>query len=144
VDKLNNQQLEGLWITPEQFDLMHADVNSRAPEEACGILAGQGGHVLEVFPATNTLHSHVRYRIEPKEQLDIFNQIDERGWNLLAIYHSHPNGPAHPSATDIQEAYYPEAIYLIWAQTDGIWSYKGFLIQGGKYAEVPIYLSPSD
>jgi proteasome lid subunit RPN8/RPN11 len=144
VDSINNQQLGGLWITPEQFNLIHADVNSRSPEEACGIVAGKGERVLKVFPATNILHSHVRYRIEPKEQLDIFNEIDERGWDLLAIYHSHPNGPPHPSSMDIQEAYYPEAIHLIWAQTGGIWNYKGFLIQDGKFTEVPVYLSPLD
>jgi proteasome lid subunit RPN8/RPN11 len=144
VDKLNNQQLEGLWITPAQYNLMLADVNNRAPEEACGIVAGKGGHALKVFQATNMLHSHVRYRIEPKEQLDIFNQIEERGWDLLAIYHSHPSGPAYPSTTDIQEAYYPETTYLIWAQIGGRWIYKGFLIQAGKFTEVPVYLSPLD
>lgn len=141
MDNLNNQQLECLWLTSEQHDLMYADVNSRAPEEACGMLAGKDGHVLKVFPATNVLHSQVRYRIEPKEQLDIFNQIEQRGWDLLAIYHSHPKGPSHPSKTDIQESYYPEAIYIIWAQTGGTWNHRGFLIQDGKFREVPIYLS---
>ena len=141
MDSLNNYTPSGLWITPEHYNLMHADVNSRTPEEACGMLAGKDGHVLRVFPATNELHSQVRYRIEPKEQLDIFNEIEQQGWDLLAIYHSHPKGPAHPSKTDIQEAYYPEAIYIIWAQTGGIWNYRGFLIQDGKFMEVPIHIS---
>ena len=144
MGKLNNQQLKELQVTPDQLNLMLSDVDKRAPEEACGIVAGIDGRVLKVFSATNTLHSHVRYRVEPKEQLDIFNEIEEQGWDLLAIYHSHPNGPPYPSTTDIQEAYYPEAIYLIWAQTGGKWIYNGFLIQDGKFAEVPVYLAPLD
>jgi len=144
VDNLNNQNLEELWITPEQFHLMRADADIRAPEEACGIMAGNAGRVLKVFPATNALHSPVRYQLEPKEQLEIFNEIDELGWDLLGIYHSHPNGPFHPSATDIQEAYYPETVYLIWAQSGEEWDYMGFHIRDGKFTEVSIYISSED
>ena len=144
MDNLNNQNLEGLWITPDQFHLMQADVDSRAPEEACGIVAGKAGRVLKVYPASNALHSPVRYQLEPKEQLKIFNEIDELGWDLLGIYHSHPNGPFHPSATDIQEAYYPETVYLIWAQSGEEWDYMGFHIRDGTFTEVPIYISSLD
>ena len=144
MDDLNNQRLEGLWITPEQFHLMLADVDSRAPEEACGVVAGKAGRVLKVYPASNALHSLVRYRLEPKEQLEIFNEIDELGWDLLGIYHSHPNGPFHPSVTDIQEAFYPDTVYLIWAQSGEKWNCMGFHIRDGKFTEIPIYLSSLD
>ena len=36
-----------------------------------------------------------------------------RGWDLLAIYHSHTLTPAYPSATDVRLAFYPEAHYVI-------------------------------
>jgi proteasome lid subunit RPN8/RPN11 len=32
---------------------------------------------------------------------------------LIAIFHSHPHGPAEPSKTDIERAYYPEVAHLI-------------------------------
>jgi proteasome lid subunit RPN8/RPN11 len=120
---------------------MHTDVCSRAPEEACGIVAGKAGRVLKVYPATNALHSLVRYQLDPEEQLEIFNEIDQFGWELLGIYHSHPNGPNYPSATDIQEAYYPDSVYIIWAQSGGQWDYEGYHIRNGKFTEIPIFIS---
>jgi len=107
-------------------------------------VAGKAGQVLKVYPASNALHSLVRYRLEPKEQLEIFNEIDELGWDLLGIYHSHPNGPFHPSVTDIQEAFYPDTVYLIWAQSGEKWNCMGFHIRDGKFTEIPIYLSSLD
>lgn len=119
---------------------MQNNVNSRVPEEACGLIGGLDSHALEVFPTTNVLHSPVRYRVDPREQLEIFQLIDERDWELLAIYHSHPEGPARPSATDIKEAFYPEAVHLIWFRSEGEWICMGFLIQEGNVTEVPIHI----
>ena len=144
MDNLNNQNIESLWLTPEQFHLMQADVGSRAPEEACGIVAGKAGHILKVYPATNALHSLVRYQLDPQELLEIFNEIDQMGWDLIGIYHSHPNGPNHPSATDIQEAYYPDSVYIIWAQSGGKWNFRGFYIRDGEFTEIPINISSLD
>ena len=65
------------------------------------------------FITTNVLHSAVRYRIDPAEQLAGLQPDRRSGLELVGIYHSHPNGP-DGLATDIAEAYYPEAVYLIW------------------------------
>jgi proteasome lid subunit RPN8/RPN11 len=69
---------------------MSADVESRAPQEACGLLAGKGDITLEVIPITNELHSTVRFRMDPIEQLRAFQLIDDQGLELVGIYHSHP------------------------------------------------------
>ena len=87
---------------------------------------------------TNTLHSAVRYRMEPLEQLAAFEAIDAQGWQLVGIYHSHPAGPEQPSPTDIAEAYYPEAVYLIWFRRAGVWECRGFSIQGGRVDSVAL------
>lgn len=117
------------------LELMKADVIRHAPLEACGLLAGeiQGEYyiALDIIPVTNALHSPTRYRMEPGEQLAAFNQMDERGQQLLGIYHSHPNGPDRPSATDIAEAYYPEAVYLIWFAVQDEWNCQAYSIRQG-------------
>jgi proteasome lid subunit RPN8/RPN11 len=53
------------------------------------------------------------YNMEPQALLRAMNEIDDRDWELLAIYHSHPHTEAFPSATDVELAFYPEATYLI-------------------------------
>ena len=41
------------------------------------------------------------------------NEIDDEGLDLVGIYHSHVSSPAYPSRTDAEQAFWPEAIYVI-------------------------------
>jgi proteasome lid subunit RPN8/RPN11 len=132
-----------LYLSQANLQRMELDVAQRAPEEACGLLSGQieeGCYrVTAVIPTTNELHSPVRYRIDPHEQIAAFNLIDAQGLELVGIYHSHPAGPPAPSPTDIAEAFYPEAVYLIWSAPAGDWHCKAFLIQDGQV--IPVMIS---
>jgi proteasome lid subunit RPN8/RPN11 len=129
---------EGLVINEELWEAMHQDVRQRTPQEACGLVAGKQGRARMVIPITNSLQSPVRYHMDPQEQLAAFNLLDEKELDVLAIYHSHPSGPAGPSATDIAEAYYPQAIYLIWWRQGEAWRCCGYLIRQGQVREVPL------
>jgi proteasome lid subunit RPN8/RPN11 len=128
-EKVQSRILE---INRQTWELMRTDVAHKAPEEACGLLAGriQGEQYQAtlVYPTTNLLHSTTRFRIDPAEQLAAFNQIDSQGLKMVGIYHSHPNGPAGPSPTDIAEAYYPEAAYLIWSRQGSEWICTAYAI----------------
>lgn len=135
---MTDQRSRGLIITEEQWNRMLADVKARAPEEACGLLAGKGSVVRTISPITNALHSPVLYRMAPEEQLAVFNQIDEQDLDLIGIYHSHPNGPQQPSERDLKEAYYPEAIQLIWYKQGADWHCRGFIIDSDQTFEVPL------
>lgn len=83
------------------------------PNEACGLLAGKNGRVEKIYRMTNIEHSPVTYRLDPEEQYRAFVGIDERGWELLGVYHSHIASPAYPSARDLELAFYPDSLYLI-------------------------------
>jgi proteasome lid subunit RPN8/RPN11 len=147
MDPLTSWGPSKVRIGAEDFELMRRDVAGRAPEEACGLLVGRVedgiGYILEVIPTTNALHSPVRYRIEPAEQLAAFNHMDETGMELVGIYHSHPNGPAGPSATDLAEAFYPEAAYLIWNGAGGAWRCAAFYLQSGAFHPIEIEVRQS-
>jgi proteasome lid subunit RPN8/RPN11 len=131
-----------LLISQAGWQQMQREVARQAPEEACGLLSGQieAGiyRVAAVIPATNELHSPVRYRIDPHEQIAAFNLIDAQGRELVGIYHSHPAGPPGPSATDIAEAFYPEAVYLIWSAQTGDWLCKAYRILDAQVFPVEI------
>jgi proteasome lid subunit RPN8/RPN11 len=99
--------------------------------------------VAAVIPTTNELHSPVRYRIDPKEQIAAFIQIEAQGLELVGIYHSHPAGPLDPSPSDIAEAFYPAAVYLIWSALASDWQCRAFLIQDGRVIPVEICVSSS-
>jgi [CysO sulfur-carrier protein]-S-L-cysteine hydrolase len=88
------------------------------PYEACGLLAGRDGRVERFYPMRNADQSRTTYRLDPKEQFQVFNEIDEKGWELSGIFHSHTHTQAYPSETDRRQAFYPEAHYVLLSLTD--------------------------
>lgn len=47
-----------------------------------------------------------------------YREIEENGWDILAIYSSRSHSPAYPSATDIRLANWPDAYYMYVALMD--------------------------
>jgi len=94
-------------------DEVVAHAREDAPNECCGIVAAKDGAAVKLFRATNSEASPVRYGLDPHEQYAIMNEIDDHGWTLGAIYHSHTRSSAYPSQTDINLAFYPDALYVI-------------------------------
>jgi proteasome lid subunit RPN8/RPN11 len=88
------------------------------PDEACGLLAGPGGSVERFYPMRNADESHLTYRLDAKEQIQVFEEIERKGWDLVGIFHSHTHTEAYPSDTDRRQAYYPEAHYLLMSLAD--------------------------
>ena len=88
------------------------------PNECCGLIAADGGVPVKVFPMTNVDASPVTYRLDGKEQLQTFDQIDAQGWDLWAIYHSHTHSEAYPSETDRKLAFYPDSRYVLLSLED--------------------------
>lgn len=72
-----------------------------APEECCGILMGFGKQITEIVPARN-VHPNPRthFEIDPQALIDAHRAARQSGPQVIGYYHSHPNGPALPSATD--------------------------------------------
>lgn len=140
MDFLSEGPAEELIINTIHWQIMLDDINSRLEEESCGLVAGVNQRSTAVFPVTNVLHSRVRYRMDPAQQLQIFNQIDDNNWELLAIYHSHLSGPSGPSHVDIIEATYPGVIYLIWSRPHGEWICQGYRIEKNEVEQVPVNL----
>lgn len=80
----------------------HAQVAS--PYECCGILVGNDDSATHLYPITNTSTNRHRYLMDPQQHLDVILESEKHGRELLAFYHSHPNGPAKLSETDVHMA----------------------------------------
>jgi len=100
------------------FDEMVEHGLAAFPNEACGLLAGKEGRPVRFFPMTNADASPVTYRLDPKEQLRVFDEMDEQGWELIGIFHTHTHSEAYPSETDRRQAFYPEAEHLVMSLSD--------------------------
>jgi proteasome lid subunit RPN8/RPN11 len=132
--------MDRLVLKQHQWEEMRRQVAAESPIEACGLLAGTHNEVQRVVPVPNSLKSATRYLFDPHAQLAAFDQIEQAGLEILAIYHSHPKGPNHPSPTDIDEAYY-DVVYVIWSPVDGDWQARGFWIEGGVFKVVPLEIN---
>ncbi len=110
--------IEQLTLTPEQMTEMVTHARAEYPHEACGLLGGRDGRVEKVYPLPNVERSPTRYLAEAQAQVDAMLDIEEQRWEIVAIYHSHPDSPAYPSATDLEMAYYPDSVYFIISLVD--------------------------
>lgn len=106
------------------------------PNEACGLLAGPDGTIERFYPMRNSDQSPTTYRLDGADQLRVFNEIEDRRWELKAIFHSHPHTEAIPSKTDREQAFYPEAYYLVASLADRDRpAVRGFSIRDGEVHE---------
>ena len=125
-------------IPQEIFDRMVEQARDEAPNECCGLVGGVDGDAKSLYPARNSEASPLRYNLDPKDQFRIMEEIDEKGEELAAIYHSHTKSPAYPSQTDINLAAYPGVIYLIVSLAEGEEPLRGFEIEDGDVREVEL------
>ncbi len=106
------------------------------PNECCGLIASEDGVPVKVFAMANADASPVTYRLDGEEQLRVFDEMDERGWELWAIYHSHTHSDAYPSETDVRLAMYPESRYILLSLADRTNPvFRSFWIRDGEVAE---------
>ncbi len=97
-----------------------AQAQASPDEEICGLIAGKqiddddSEPEYTLYPIDNIAPDRRRrYQLDPAQQIAAMRDMRERNKPLVCIYHSHPHSPAIPSATDMAEAGYPEAVYLI-------------------------------
>ena len=119
-------------------DEIVAHARDEAPNECCGLIGGSNGVAKTVYRARNAEASPLRYNLDPQDQFRIMTEMDERGEELSAIYHSHTASPAYPSQTDINLASYPDALYLIVSLAAGEKDLRGFSITDGEVTEIDL------
>ena len=113
------------------------------PQETCGILGGSEGVVSEFYPMTNTDQSREHFMMEPKEQFAVARDLRAKGKTMLAVYHSHPDTPARPSAEDIRLARTPGVATVILSLAGPEPVLKSFRIFDGASTSEPIEIRDS-
>jgi proteasome lid subunit RPN8/RPN11 len=90
------------------------------------------------IPAGNirTDSAHNRYQIAPVELVRIERAARSRGLQIAGFYHSHPDHPAHWSATDLAEAHWLGCSYVITEVAQGrAAATNSFLLAGATEEE---------
>jgi [CysO sulfur-carrier protein]-S-L-cysteine hydrolase len=113
--------------------------------EVCGLVSvsADGERVAtRVLRAQNIHRSPMKFEIDPMELLRLHNEIEDRGEELGAIYHSHVRSAPYPSQTDVNFARsWPGIEWLIVGLAPGSEpEVRSYLIDAaaGAIEEVPI------
>ena len=143
-----------LRIATEGYEAMRAHGEETYPNECCGILLGRsdeaaGNQVVRLMRAGNTRtdSAHNRYHIAPEELIRAQREARGAGLDIVGFYHSHPDHPAEPSATDLAEAHWMGCSYVITAVAGGrAEATHSFLLSGAaeetkQFAREPIEIS---
>ena len=118
-----------------------AHARAEAPNECCGMIAARNGEAVAVHRARNAAASPLRYEMDGMEQYRIQTAIEDAGLDLGAIYHSHTRSDPIPSQTDINLAFYPEALYVIVGVKGEEPDVRAWLIADGAYTEQPLEIA---
>jgi proteasome lid subunit RPN8/RPN11 len=94
----------------------HARVE--APLECCGIIATQGGELVELYRMRNIYEGVDFYEVDPMDLYRLYQAFEETGRDVGVIYHSHPVSPPYPSARDIEHAGWIDPVYVICSLQD--------------------------
>ena len=104
-----------LHITRAALAEIERQAAAEHPREACGVVAAASDSTLasRVIALRNQAASETWFSFEPREQLRVWRELDERDEQCQVIYHSHTASEAWPSRDDIALASDPAVHYLI-------------------------------
>jgi proteasome lid subunit RPN8/RPN11 len=112
-------------LTPALLHAIQANGEDGYPLERAGLLIGKstskGSEITEIVELENSFEKSsqaYRYSLDPLTFFDAEEEAENRGLDVVGIFHSHPDHPARPSAYDLEWAL-PHYGYLITSVVQG-------------------------
>ena len=121
------------------IEALLAEAALHHPEECCGLLLGERG-IEAILPVANVAaDARRRFEIDPAALIAAHKAARAGGPRVAGYYHSHPAGPAEPSAADRAEAVGDGRVWAIfgggearfWRDTPGGFEPLSYLLAGG-------------
>ena len=134
-----------LRLTAAQHGEIVAQCFDGLPDEACGLLGGPldddgepTGEVASVFPCRNADASARTYTVDSRDLIKAMRAAEERGDELVAVWHSHTHTDAYPSDTDVRQAVEPAWMYVIVSLKHADPVLRAYRIRDSAIAEVDV------
>ena len=117
------------------------------PNECCGLMVGttdsDQNHTVHAFRTCRNLNQErpeTRYLLDPRDHLRVVREFDGTPWDIIGIYHSHPDHPSRPSPTDTEGAYEGYSYVIISVQKGTVASAQSWVLTDTekKFYEEPL------
>lgn len=137
ASKISTQLVLPSQVSAELRDL--AGINY--PLEACGLLLGHfsDGAVKasRVAQARNLNHDrpHDRYLLDPADFVAADRAARGDGLEIIGIWHTHPNSPAVPSATDLEAAWSGYSYLIVAVSSSGETDMRSWRLEEDRFTE---------
>jgi proteasome lid subunit RPN8/RPN11 len=116
-----------LHISRETVNSLVKHARKELPNEAVAFLLGRRKEdeveVLEIRLVRNVLRSSTRFHVSPKELYKVYTDAEEKGLEVIGIFHSHPTSSS-PSPTDLRYMKLNPVVWLILSTID--WDMRAF------------------
>jgi len=119
------------------LDAAISHAREAAPAECCGVLLGSDEVVTEARRTRNRAIDRNRFLIDPEDHIDARREARARGLAVVGFYHSHPHSAPVPSPTDLEEASYPDHLYLIVGLSGDEPDARLYRLEAGRFLELP-------
>jgi proteasome lid subunit RPN8/RPN11 len=134
-----------LILTGDLYGDLLSHARAARPREAVGLLGGSAdGTATRLLPLSNIAPGNKAFVADPFEQFCALRRLQSEMLQLLAIYHSHPDGGTKPSQDDLAFAGLWRCAHLIVAlglSGEAEARLGAFRFDGsGRFTEVKIHL----
>ncbi len=130
-------ELEEIILTQNMLDAMLDHAEFWHPMEGVALLFGhisnQRSITERVALMENSAASVATFKVEPEEQYRLLVEAEERGEELVGIFHSHP-ASVYPSNTDLENMRLNPVVWIIASKRRGTWKYGSFVLAGDNTA----------
>ena len=129
--------ITALHLPPALRAQLETEARASLPYECCGLIEGveKGGdmHAISLHPTTNLSSERDRFEIDPAIHFALMRRLRGGPHRVTGCYHSHPGGPAEPSARDHESPGEDGFIWLVAAITDRTCELRAFAREEGGF-----------
>lgn len=109
---LDGSATDELFQIPSHcLTIMQKEAEAGYPHEICGLLVGtitnEGWQIQEIKPVANLNEERAadRFQLDPAGYQKVDRELRDTDFEIIGVYHSHPDCPAKPSPTDLGSAW---------------------------------------
>jgi proteasome lid subunit RPN8/RPN11 len=133
-----------LRLSHAQYETVISQCFDGFPDEACGLFAGplvgavSTGEITGAYPCRNADQSARTYTVDSRDYLRAMRDAENRGDEIVGVWHSHTHTDAYPSPTDVRQAVDPAWWYVIVSLKHGEPVLRAFQIRADAITEVAV------